>query len=81
LHLSCTQAVADAELDGNDDMIAITAAHAAKYAVQLVRQSTDLACMTSKVGVDGCLLDVCQKKPSQGCLGLPCMLERACMMF
>lgn len=52
------QAVADAELDGNDDMIAITAAHAAKYAVQLVRQSTDLACMTSKVGRHESLLDV-----------------------
>jgi hypothetical protein len=47
---SYIQAVADAELDGNDDMIAITASHAAKYAVQLIRQSTDMACATSKVG-------------------------------
>lgn len=43
------QAVADAEMDGDNDMLCITASHAAKYAVQLVRQSTDMACMTSKV--------------------------------
>lgn len=47
---SYIQAVADAELDGSEDLVAITASHAAKYAVQLVRQSTDMACVTSKVG-------------------------------
>jgi hypothetical protein len=46
---SYIQAVADAELDGNDDMVAITASHAAKYAVQLVRQACDMSCMHSKV--------------------------------
>lgn len=57
-------------------MIAITASHAAKYAVQLVRQSTDLACMTSKVGLLGCLLDVprscCPADSIHSLNALPC---------
>lgn len=46
---SYIQAVADAELDGSDDLVAITAAHASKYAVHLIRQSVDVTCMSSKV--------------------------------
>jgi hypothetical protein len=75
LFLPCTQAVADAELDGNDDMIAITASHAAKYAVQLVRQSTDLACMTSKVGLLGCFVlsrSCCPANSIHSWNALPC---------
>lgn len=54
-HPCAQQAVADAELDGDEDMLAITASHAAKYAVQLIRQATDVACVPSKVRVRACV--------------------------
>lgn len=49
LLLVVLQAVADAELDGDEDMLAITASHAAKYAVHLIREAASMVCMPSKV--------------------------------
>lgn len=46
---SYISAVADAELDGDDTVLAITAAHTAAYAVQLIKQSADPSCLPSKV--------------------------------
>jgi hypothetical protein len=41
--------VADAELDGDEDLLALTAAHAARYAVGLIHQATDAGtCLVSK---------------------------------
>jgi hypothetical protein len=45
---SFIQAVADAELDGDEDLLAVTASHTARYAVRLIRESTDAACVASK---------------------------------
>jgi len=49
LLLVLLQAVADAELDGDEDMLAITASHASKYAVHLIREAASMVCMPSKV--------------------------------
>lgn len=46
---SFISAVADAELDGDDSLLAITAAHTAAYAVQLIKQSADPSCLPCKV--------------------------------
>lgn len=46
---SYISAVADAELDGDDSLLAITAAHTAAYAVQLVKQAAEPGCLPSKV--------------------------------
>eukprot|EP00878_Enallax_costatus_P045016 GHUV01053848.1.p1 GENE.GHUV01053848.1~~GHUV01053848.1.p1 ORF type:complete len:133 (+),score=41.34 GHUV01053848.1:101-499(+) len=48
---SYISAVADAELDGDDSLLAITAAHTAAYAVQLIKQSPEPGCLPSKVTV------------------------------
>lgn len=41
--------VADAELDGDDELLAITAAHASSYAVQLIKSAADPAVLPCKV--------------------------------
>jgi hypothetical protein len=44
--------VADAELDGDDDLLAITASHTASYAVQLIKAAADPAVLPCKVRSD-----------------------------
>jgi hypothetical protein len=41
--------VADAELDGDDELLAITAAHTSSYAVQLIKAAADPAALPCKV--------------------------------
>jgi imidazole glycerol phosphate synthase subunit HisF len=46
--------VADAELDGDDELLAITAAHTSSYAVQLIKAAADPAVVPCKVsGLQG----------------------------
>jgi hypothetical protein len=40
---------ADAELDGDDELLAITAAHTSSYAVQLIKAAADPATLPCKV--------------------------------
>lgn len=47
---SYISAVAEAELDGDDSVLPITAAHTAAYAVQLIKQYADPASLPCKVG-------------------------------
>lgn len=47
------RAFADAELDGDASLLAITAGHTARHALRLLRAQGDLACMPSKVRARG----------------------------
>lgn len=53
---------ADAELDGDDELLAITAAHASSYAVQLIKSAADpavLPCKGSQVVTDLAAATLC----------------------
>jgi len=48
-HLRAMQAVVDAELDGNETLVGLTASHTAQYAAGLIRQLAEQHGLPSKV--------------------------------